>query len=95
MLLHGATLVSEPCPYCSGVRIIKDGNALCIGCGKEPKEREGNKIAPTSTLQVLEKKLEMLSEELNLEADLCKQQEIIKSIDLLAEAIIKLKNANC
>ena len=31
MLLSGATLVSEPCPYCQGVRVIKDGFALCDG----------------------------------------------------------------
>ena len=30
LLLRGATLVAEPCPYCKGVRIMKDGNALCI-----------------------------------------------------------------
>jgi len=30
MLLNGATLLAEPCPYCKGVRVIKDGNALCI-----------------------------------------------------------------
>ena len=30
MLLAGATLLSEPCPYCKGVRVMKDGNALCI-----------------------------------------------------------------
>ena len=30
MLLNGATLLSEPCPYCKGVRVMKDGNALCI-----------------------------------------------------------------
>ena len=27
MLLNGATLLSEPCPYCKGVRVMKDGNA--------------------------------------------------------------------
>ena len=25
MLLSGATLLSEPCPYCKGVRVMKDG----------------------------------------------------------------------
>ncbi len=34
MVINGATIMSEPCPYCKGVRIIKDGNALCINCGK-------------------------------------------------------------
>ena len=36
MLLNGATLLSEPCPYCKGVRVMKNGNALCISCGKSP-----------------------------------------------------------
>ena len=39
MLLSGATLVSEPCPYCNGVRVIKDGFALCVNCGKQPEEK--------------------------------------------------------
>ena len=30
MLLNGATLLSEPCPYCKGVRVMKDGKALCL-----------------------------------------------------------------
>ena len=37
MLLNGATLLSEPCPYCKGVRVMKDGHALCVNCGKEPE----------------------------------------------------------
>jgi UPF0148 protein len=36
MLLKGATLLAEPCPYCKGVRIMKDGNAFCVSCGREP-----------------------------------------------------------
>ena len=38
MLLKGATLVSDPCPYCKGVRVIKDGQALCVNCGREAKD---------------------------------------------------------
>ena len=40
MLLSGATLLSQPCPYCKGVRVMKDGNALCVNCGKEPKSEQ-------------------------------------------------------
>ena len=40
MLLKGATLLSEPCPYCKGVRVMKDGHALCVSCGKEPTEEK-------------------------------------------------------
>ena len=39
MLLNGATLISEPCPYCKGVRVMKDGYALCTNCGKEPEQK--------------------------------------------------------
>ena len=37
MLLKGATLLGQPCPYCKGVRVMKDGYALCVSCGKEPE----------------------------------------------------------
>ena len=34
MLLKGATLLSEPCPYCKGVRVMKEGQAvICNTCG--------------------------------------------------------------
>lgn len=90
MLLQGATLAGEPCPYCSGVRVIKEGVALCISCGRTP-----DKTAPPpseqSALQMLEKKLDCLSAELQDETDHQKQQDIIKSIDSLIDAISKLK----
>lgn len=101
MLLKGATLVSEPCPYCKGVRVIKDGHALCVNCGKEPeikeitpesKTIESEEIQKTrSTLNVLEQKLENLSKELDEEKDHEKQQQILKSINSLVEIIAKLK----
>ena len=62
ILLGGGTLLSEPCPYCKGVRVMKDGNALCVNCGKEPEAKTENTQSEnedsTSTLQTLEKKLE-------------------------------------
>src|SRR3989337_957556 len=98
MLLKGATLVSEPCPYCKGVRVIKDGHALCVNCGKEPEIKEtkpASKITEyeeiqktRSTLNVLEQKL---SKELDEEKDHEKQQQILKSINSLVEIIAKLK----
>ena len=101
MLLKGATLVSEPCPYCKGVRVIKDGHALCVNCGKEPEIKEttpASKIPEyeeiqktRSTLNVLEQKLENLSKELDEEKDHEKQQQILKSINSLVEIIAKLK----
>ncbi len=35
MVIDGATILSEPCPYCKGVRVMKDGTALCVNCGKK------------------------------------------------------------
>ena len=100
MLLKGATLLAEPCPYCHGVRIMKDGNALCVNCGKEP---DADKIdqktvtensdpkKPSSVLISLKNKLEELTKELESEKDSEKQQQILKSINSLIEAIDKLE----
>ena len=93
MLLNGATLLAEPCPYCKGVRVIKDGNALCIDCGKEPKQETENsptKHESTSTLKIMQNKLEKLSKQLEKEEDPAKQQEFIKTIDSLIGVIDKL-----
>lgn len=101
MLLKGATLLAVPCPYCKGVRVLKDGNALCISCGREPKpEAESlekksepqDKTSQDSVLQTLEKKLDLLSKELEKEADHEKQQQILKSINSLVEVIAKLRS---
>lgn len=46
MLLAGATLLGHPCPYCGGVRVIKDGDALCVSCGQEPERRDVPTMAP-------------------------------------------------
>ncbi len=99
MLLKGATLLSEPCPYCKGVRVMKDGHALCVNCGKEPEiknEKTSNsdeKQNNTSPLTIFSKKLEVLSKELSEEKDHKKQQEILKSINSLIETIERLKNS--
>ncbi|MGQ0606110.1 MAG: Sjogren's syndrome/scleroderma autoantigen 1 family protein [Candidatus Nitrosotenuis sp.] len=93
MLLKGATLLAEPCPYCKGVRVMKDGNALCVSCGKEPDQA---KVVPQKTdqkstplLDSLNKKLEDLAKELQAEKDLERQQQILKSINSLLETIQK------
>ena len=96
MILGGGTLLSEPCPYCKGVRVMKDGHALCVNCGKEPEEKpvkiQSKKKDSPSTLKTLEKKLEKLSSQLEKEENPSKQQELIKSIDLLINLIAKLKS---
>ena len=96
MLLQGATLLGEPCPYCKGVRVMKEGHALCISCGREPDKKEipvvnQNEIK-SSLSETLEKKLEVLSKELEDEKDHAKQQEILNSINSLLDAIDKIKN---
>ncbi len=95
MLLQGATLLREPCPYCSGVRVMKEGQALCVSCGREPEKRDvpqqDNKEQKTSLLETLEKKLEVISKELEQESDPERQQSILKSINSLLEAVDKIK----
>jgi len=97
MLLKGATLVSDPCPYCKGVRIIKDGSALCVNCGREAKEEKlPEKIEKSSNdtiLESLEQKLKDLTEELEREKDHEKQQKILQSINdiiMIKEKIKKI-----
>jgi len=95
MLLKGATLVSDPCPYCKGVRIIKDGSALCVNCGREAKEEKlPEKIEKSSDKTVLEnldQKLKDLTEELEHEKDHEKQQKILKSMNEIIMIKEKLK----
>ena len=95
MLLQGATMLKEPCPYCSGVRVMKEGQAFCVSCGREPEKRnipkQDNKEQKSSLIETLEKKLEILSKELEQESDHEKQQIILKSINSLIDALDKIK----
>ena len=97
MLLNGATLLSEPCPYCKGVRVMKEGQALCIGCGREPEKKDVPiKKSPDNTMsqirQTLQKKIENLTKEIETEKDLEKQQSILKNINSLLETIEKIED---
>ncbi len=96
MLLNGATLLSEPCPYCKGVRVMKEGQALCTKCGRTPEKRkivtEENEVKGENSLKKkLERKLEVLSKELEQEMDHDKQQSILKSINVVLEMMEKVK----
>ena len=94
MLLSGATLLSEPCPYCKGVRVMKNGNALCINCGKTPDkeiEKQSHEVKDEPPIKKLEEKLQNMTDELSTEKDPEKQQTILKSINLLIDTIAKLK----
>ena len=97
MLLNGATLLSEPCPYCSGVRVMKEGHALCINCGREPEKKDRlvevkQQTEKTGLEITLEKKLSELSKELEQETNHEKQQEILRSINSLIETTKKLQH---
>jgi UPF0148 protein len=98
LLLKGATLLAEPCPYCKGVRIMKDGNALCVSCGKEPDQRNVEstdqpkaELSKNPILDSMNKKLEELTKELEAEKDHEKQQQILKSINAILETVGKLQ----
>ena len=94
MLLNGATLLSEPCPYCKGVRVMKEGQALCTKCGRKPEKREiivEEKEEKTQLIDTLENKLEELSKDLEQEKDHDKQQSILKSINSILEMKDKIK----
>ena len=74
---------------------MKEGNALCVSCGREPEKRnipqQNNKEQKTSLLDILEKKLQTLSKELEQETDHEKQQAILKSLNSVIDAIDKIK----
>ena len=96
ILLKGGTLLSKHCPYCSGVRVMKDGHALCISCGREPEKKDipNEKTQQKTKSQLeetLERKIESLSKELEQENNHEKQQEILKSINSLLETMKKLE----
>jgi UPF0148 protein len=96
MLLNGATLVSDPCPYCKGVRVMKNGSALCVNCGREAKEEKTpkkmeEKLGGDPLLAGLEQKLKELTGELEHEKDHQKQQQILKSINDIINIKEKIK----
>ena len=98
MLLKGARLVSEPCPYCKGVRIMKDGNAFCVNCGREateesiPADQKPDESGASAPVEILDQKLKELTEELRNEKDYQKQQQILKSINEIVNAMDKLRH---
>jgi UPF0148 protein len=83
MLLKGATLVKDPCPYCKGVRIMNDGHALCVTCGKEDKKEVGTILPKTEqksgnpTINALDQKIRDLAEALQKEKDYEKQKQFM------------------
>ncbi|KAF6247783.1 hypothetical protein C6990_04965 [Nitrosopumilus sp. b3] len=96
MLLNGATLLGDPCPYCKGVRVMKEGHALCINCGREPEKKEimsdkTSQKEKSGLEETLERKLQILSKELEAETNHEKEQEILKSLNSVLETLEKIK----
>ena len=95
MLLQGAVLLGQPCPYCSGVRVMKDGYALCVSCGREPQKKDvppqkAESVTKHDLKAVLEEKLSSLTGELEGEQDHQRQQGILKTINSILEALERL-----
>lgn len=80
MLLSGATLLAQPCPYCGGVRVLKDGHALCVSCGSEPAD----------TITSLEQKILSLSSQLGTATD-GDRQRIVDAISDASDRLARLK----
>ena len=89
LMLNGATLLSQPCPYCQGVRVMKEGNALCISCGREPEERNIQNSAEQHTDSTLRDELALLSNNLKEETDQKKQQEILAEMNSILNTLQK------
>lgn len=98
MLLKGATLLGEPCPYCKGVRVMKDGSALCVTCGKEAKDEKVESIlsqnpqkTESTSIDNLDQKIKNLTEDLQHEKDFEKQKQILNTLNEIIAIKEKLK----
>lgn len=102
MLLNGATLSKVPCPYCHGVRVIKNGYALCIQCGQKPnqknyeyKKQNRDKINKLSknenSIIILNEKFNKLCNKLENEDDYDVQYKILLVAEIIMNILSKLK----
>ena len=73
MLLKGATLLSEPCPYCSGVRVMKDGYALCT-LGVERNLKKGSYVQKKKIVRTKSSIRKILEKKINYSKDLEKRR---------------------
>ena len=88
MLLGGATLLAQPCPYCSGVRVMKDGRALCASCGREPRDEPPKE---TATPDSLEQQMLELTQKLGTATDPGARQRILESISELSGRLASMQ----
>ena len=66
---------------------MKDGNALCICCGREPEERKIQENVEPQTDDVLREQLVALSNDLKEETDPKRQQDIMSKINSILLAL--------
>ena len=93
MLLEGASMLAQPCPYCGGVRVIKNGNALCTRCGRKPDKTANvpkNTKSTNHTLKELESRLVEISQKLGTETDDVTRKALLDEIGALRDEIIKI-----
>ena len=88
MLLAGATLSAQPCPYCGGVRVIKDGDALCTGCGSAPAEGPARGKPDSGSA---DEQIRALAAQLASEPDGARRAEIASAIGRLAAGAEKAR----
>ena len=88
MLLSGATLLAQPCPYCSGVRVIKDGKTLCVSCGSKPDQKA---VAMTHTVEELQGQVLELTMRLGETTDPDSKKRILDSITDISTQLATLK----
>lgn len=84
MLLSGARMVSEPCPYCGGVRVMRGGHAFCSSCGAEP---EAGRDAPQAGATTPEERLSALAARLAAERDEGARRAILAEISAITSRI--------
>lgn len=88
MLLSGATLLAQPCPYCSGVRVIKDGKTLCVSCGSKPDQKA---VTTTYTVEDLQRQILELTMRLGETTDPDNKKCILDSITDISTQLAALK----
>lgn len=88
MLLSGATMLAQPCPYCSGVRVIKDGKTLCVSCGSKPNQKT---VTMTYTVEDLERQVLELTMRLGETTDPDNKKRILESITDISTQLATLK----
>ncbi len=89
MLLNGATMLAQPCPYCSGVRVIKNGRALCASCGSEPQNAPIKEDTPSK--EEIESQILDLSKQLGASTESDHRKAILDEISHLSGLLVNPK----